>query len=290
MGFSSKAKGLLFVGIAVLCGLIAMLVVFSIGGRVAPSVPALQAERNIQPGDPLGREMFTEVMLAEANLPPGLVDTDIDFSHLIAARTISEGDILRDVDLMALEEPFPALFSARLRAFDDPDLRAVEVPVEAVRGLITGMGYKDYIDIIAVYEDYPDDAFEDIPEEFEGVIRVEKELISKTILHSVPVVGLRAGGQEGLGGREEIVLVVALIEEDAETLALYRETGKLYASLRPFGKIDPVPEEVELPDYQEDELEDYPDDPSNDLLENDEPEDDPGHEEDEVEGDADQEE
>lgn len=233
----NKAKGLLFVIVALICGLLSVVIIFSLGSKMSPSVAALEAIQDIKAGTPLDRSMFREVRLAEASLPTQLIDVNIDFTGLVAAKDISTGDIFREPAILSLSEGSPALFSARLRALGDPSLRAVEVPTDSVEGLITGMGNQDRVDIIAVYEELQ------VVDEFTAI--AEDTLKVETIIKGAPVIGVRPGDSENIEGSPATLLIVALKAKDVEKVSLYRELGSIYASLRPFGlEEDETEEEV----------------------------------------------
>lgn len=223
---SGKSKGLLFVIAALVTATLAVMIVVSIGSKMSPSVAALEANQDIKIGTPLDRSMFTEVMLAEASVPTQLVDTNIDFTGLIASKDISAGDIFREPAILSLEGNL-ALFSARLSVLNDPDLRAVEIPTDSVEGLITGMGPQDSVDLIAVYKEL------EVADKFSAV--AEDTLNSKTIVRGAPVLGVKPGDSENIEGTPSTLLIVALNEAQIEDLALYSELGNVYASLRPFG-------------------------------------------------------
>lgn len=223
----NKNKGLLFIVAALVCGLLAVIIVLSLGSKLAPSVPALEAVKDVKMGTPLDRSMFKEVKLAEASVPSQLVDVNVDFTGLVAAKDIAAGDILREPSLLSLEGN-PALFSARLRTLADPNLRAVQIPTNSMEGLISGMGNGDKVDIIAVYNEMEE-------AESANIIAPEDTLVAKTIVRAAPVIGVRAGDEENIEGSPATLLIVALTEEQVETVSLYRELGNIYASLRPFG-------------------------------------------------------
>ncbi|MHB1126979.1 MAG: Flp pilus assembly protein CpaB [Bacillota bacterium] len=215
-----KRTGLLFLILALLCGFLAAGLVYTVGSRMAPSVPVLVANTEITPGDPLGKEMFREIKLPPAGVPEGIIMPQADLSNTIAAHGMAPGDVLRHSGLIQLETPNPSLLSARLRSLNNPQLRGVEVPPDAAGGLLGGMKTGDRIDIISVSQGTQP-----------GQAQAEQR--AATILQSVPVVGVKPPG-EGGGG----ILIVGLTPEQAEIFALAREKGKIYVSLRPFGNAE----------------------------------------------------
>jgi len=219
-------KGLLFIAVAVLFGLLAFIGVFNITSKMAPSVPVLKANTNISSGTPLDRSMFTEIKIPESGMPEGLLSPSIDFSATVAAKDISEGDLLRKPAILSLDDPNPSLYSARLKNLGNPCLRGIEVPVESIRGVLSGMNTQDYVDLISVYEKKCDDCLDglDGPDGKDIVIET-----SETIIKFAPVIGVQDEDKQNM------VLVIAVTEDEAEIIALHQEIGKIYATLRPFG-------------------------------------------------------
>lgn len=220
---NEKRKGLFFVMGAVACGLVAALFILGLGNKIAPKVPALEAVVEIAPGDPLDRSQFREIKLPEAGLPREIIHPGTDLSGMIASRGMYPGDILRHPSAISLEGDSPSLLSARLKALENPELRGVEIPVDSIKGMLTGMKTMDMVDIVAVYKEY--DA------------RLDDEvLVSRTIVQAAPVIGLRGGETDRISSAAENSVVVALTQDQVELYALHMEKGKIYASLRPFGE------------------------------------------------------
>ena len=217
-----KKKGLVFIAVAVLFGLIAFLGILSLSSQMSPSVPALKASTNIPSGTPLDRSMFVEVKIPEAGIPAELMSPGLDFSNLIAARDILEGDILRKPAVYSLDDPNPSLYSARLKSLGNPQLRGVEVPVESIRGILSGMNTQDYVDLISVYE------FEKV-QNTSDQNKTISTLETKTILEAAPVIGVKSDDNQNM------VLIIAATKDKAEEISLHQEIGKIYATLRPFG-------------------------------------------------------
>ena len=212
----TKTSGVVFIIIAIACATIAAFLVVQAGLRAAPSVPVLQITENIAPGDFLQGKV-KEVKIAKASIPNGAIKPGTDLSKFVAKHGMSEGDILRG-DHILNDDVDAGFLSARLLAMGDDNLRAVELPIESVSGMLGGMKAGDRVDIIAVYG----------LEDEEGG---RKELESKTILTDRKLVGVMIT-EDGSDG----AIVVALTSEEAETMALYTELGKIYITLKPFGK------------------------------------------------------
>lgn len=211
----TKFTGMMFIILAIACASIAAFIVVQAGIKAAPTVPVLQVKEDIAPGD-FVQDKVTTIKVASSSVPKGAIKPGADLSKAVAKHGLSQGDILR-VDHLIDEKIDSGLLSARLRALGDSNLRAAELPIDSVAGMLGGMKAGDRIDVIAVYE------------EENGNI---KNLISKTILTNRQLIGVRVPQDSSSGGS----LVVAVTAQEAETLALYREKGKLFITLKPFGK------------------------------------------------------
>ena len=95
-------------------------------------------------------------------------------------------------------------------------MRAVELPIESVAGMMGGMKAGDRVDVIAVYETGDGN---------------DKIIESRTILTDRELVGVMTS-EDGTGG----ALVVSVTVEEAQILASNMETGKIYIALKPLGK------------------------------------------------------
>lgn len=215
MANRNRLSGLLFLVLALICGLGAGFIVYTAGRQAVPTVPVLAAAVDMAAGDPITLNRVRVVKLPPAGLPDDVLPEGTDISGLLAAHGYSAGDILRRAGVLDVEAPDPGLLSSRVRALGNPSLRAMEVPVEAAAGMLGGMKSGDRVDVIAVEEQQQGG---------------EKTVVARTILKGVPVIGVNPGGDSGAG-----VLVVAVTPEQAEALALARSRGKVYASLLPFG-------------------------------------------------------
>lgn len=203
--------GVMFVLFALICGLAAGGIVFLIGVKVSPSVPALVAVQEIQAGDPLNSNMFKEIKLPKAGLPDGVIRPEANINTFIAKHGMAEGDVLREQGIVDTKNSDTPILSARLSVLSDPALRAVEIPADAAAGMLAGMKAGDRVDIVSVF-------------------KTADSFISKTIIEDVQVIGVNAPGES------QGVLIAAMTKEQAETFFLAEGQGKVYASLRPFGK------------------------------------------------------
>jgi len=222
-----KRKGLLLIIFAVICGFLAAIIVFTTGVKMLPSVSVLEAVVEIEKGTPLDRTYFKEVKLPEAGLPKGTVHPNADLSKIIVTRDMIPGDILRQEGTIELETTNPAILSSRLRVLNNPELRGVEIPIDAAKGMLWGIKAGDVIDVIAVYE-----------QEKLAVDTDESDTIglkSETILKGVPIIGVRKKSEDG--NIAEMSLVIAITKEQVERLALYKVIGEIHVSLRPLGLV-----------------------------------------------------
>lgn len=203
--------------LALLCAVVAAFLVVRVALMAAPTVPVLQVTEDISQGDFLAGKT-TVVKIARSSVPEGALKPSANLDGAVARHGLSRGDILRTNHILN-ERMDGGLLSARLMSIGNKDLRAVELPVDSVSGMLGGLKAGDRIDVIAVYE----------VENGE-----EKQLESKTILTDRQVVGVRYS-EDGSGSAS---LVAAVTQQEAETLALYRTKGKIYVALRPFEKGD----------------------------------------------------
>ena len=218
-----KRKGIGFIITAFLCGIIAAGFVLGLAVKMSPRVPALEAVTEIAAGTPLDRSQFREVKLPEAGLPSEMIHPDTDLKGMIAARAMVPGDILRYPTTIGLEKgSSPSLLSARLRVLGNPDLRAVEIPVDSVKNMLAGMKSGDKVDIVAVCQD--------------DALPGPKAISAKTIMEAVPVIGLKTGDSASASAVAASALIVAMTKEQVEAYALYKEKGSIYASLRPYNQ------------------------------------------------------
>lgn len=212
----SKAKmsGAGFIAAALVCAALAALLVVEAGINAAPTVPVLEVTQDISAGDYVSGKV-KEVKIAKSSIPKGAIKPGADLSGAVAKHGLSEGDILRASHLIDGKDD-GGLLSARLMALGDKNLRAVELPIESASGMMRGMKAGDRVDVIAVRE----------AETASG-----KSLETKTILTNRELVGVMMS-DDG----EAVALVVSVTPQEAEILASSREQGKVYVSLRPFGK------------------------------------------------------
>lgn len=209
----TRLGGLGFMAAAFLTALLAAGLVISVAVKAAPTVPVLQVVQDIPPGTP-PKEYVEATKLPAAGLPPDVLTPDTDLADTVVKHGLTAGDILRAGHLVAFGQP-AGLLTARITALNDPLLRAMEVPVEAVAGMLAGMQAGDRVDLVAVLP---------LKDQKTGI----ETVVAKTVLQDVPVVGVRPPEDAGTG-----VLVVGVYPDQAEILALARTQGKLFVLLAP---------------------------------------------------------
>lgn len=209
-----KMSGAGFIAAALVCAALAALLVVKAGSMVAPTVPVLEITQDISAGDYVA-EKVREVKIAKSSIPEGAIKPEADLSGAVAKHGLSKGDILRAAHLIDGKSD-GGLLSARLMALGNQNLRAVELPIESASGMMHGMKAGDRVDVIAVRE---------------ADTAAGKSLEAKTILTNRELVGVMMS-DDG----EATALVVSVTPQEAEILASSREQGKVYISLRPFGK------------------------------------------------------
>jgi Flp pilus assembly protein CpaB len=209
-----KLSGLTFIILAVICAFIAAFIVVQAGYRAAPTLSVLELTQYVTAGDYVEGKL-KEVKIAKSSIPKGAIKPGADLSRSVVRHGLSEGDVLR-VNHLIDDEIDGGLLSARLKALGDDTLRAVELPIESVAGMMGGMKAGDRVDVIAVYETGDGN---------------DKIIESRTILTDRELVGVMTS-EDGTGG----ALVVSVTVEEAQILASNMETGKIYIALKPFGK------------------------------------------------------
>ncbi len=222
--FNENKKGYILILFALSCGLLAALIIFVTGSKMLPSIQALEVVKPIEKGTPLDRTYFKEVKLPEAGLPEGVINPNVDLSGMIASRDMIPGDILRHQGVLELDGTDLSVLSARLRALNNPNLRGVEIPINSVKGMLYGINSGDKLDVIAVYDQEKMTCSN-------GTCSDDVGLIAKTILENVPIIGVKKS--EDNNDTSNMSLVIAITQEQAEELALYKTISEIYVSLRP---------------------------------------------------------
>lgn len=212
----SKRTGLMFIVVAIILAFVVAAISFTLISSVTKKSPVLVLNVELQKGDPISKEKFKVVNIPTGSIIKGTMNPKTDLTGYVAAIPMTPGEVLKSSQIIKLSEnneEIP-LLSARLKALDDPNLVAGEIPIDSVKGMLGGMKSSDKISIVNVYK-------RDTKEK-------EKELISETLIPYADVVGLKTG-EDGSS------LVVAITHEQSKILAAGRERGKVYAYLLPYG-------------------------------------------------------
>lgn len=208
----TKLSGISFIIIAIICASIVAFLVIQAGLKAAPTLPVLQITKDVTAGDFIA-DKTKIVKIAKASVPKGAIIPGADLDKAIAKHGLSEGDILRENHIIDNNND-GGLLSARLSRLDKKNMRAVELPIESIAGMLGGMKAGDKVDIVAVFEEGSE----------------AKQLNSKTILQDRQVIGVMTSEEDAEG-----TIVIAVTNQEAEVLSLYREKGKIYVTLKPFG-------------------------------------------------------
>lgn len=212
-----NSPGAIFIFMALLCAVIAGVLVVNALRMAVPTVPVIIARADIEPG-----QTITENMLDIRNYPRAVLPDDRitgkNFDNMIGrhARTaIAAGDPVRARHIAEFT-PEGGTVAARLTLIKRADWRAVALPAEASAGLNVEPG--DRVDIIGTL-----DALD------EG----EQITTSKVLVWAAPVIYTPSGEEE----KEKGGIVVALSPPDAERVSLAVAEGKILAVLNPLGKV-----------------------------------------------------
>lgn len=229
---SVKSTGLLFILVAVICGLIAVIITYRTVNSMTKKVPMLIADKKIIAGDPLHKEDFKIVNVPISGRPEDAILPEDKIEGLVALKDMNEKDILRKINTVDLEKNDLPILSTRLRAVYDTlntienelsqettDLRAGEIPIESIIGMLDGMKEGDQIAVTSVY-------IEDVTQEQ----KTNKIRRTETIFDYIHVLGIKPPIDNSKGS-----VVIALSQKQFEALALAREKGKFYIALMPFG-------------------------------------------------------
>lgn len=226
---SIKKTGFLFIFTAVVCSLLAVFFAYFSINKITEKVPMLVANTNIVAGDPLLKENFQVVNIPVSARPKDAILPTHELSGLVALKDMSKNDILRYENVVDLEQKELPVLSTRLRAVADSltksetldseevmNLRAAEIPIDSIIGMISGMKEGDKIAVTSVYIEETD--------------AKEKIRRTETIFDFIHVLGIKLPSDNNKGN-----VVIALTQKQFEALALAREKGKFYIALMPFG-------------------------------------------------------
>lgn len=232
MGKSAKKTGLIFIIVGVIFALLAVGMTYMTINKVTKKVPMLVANSKIVAGDPIQEDDFRVINIAISARPKDAILPTDDLTGLVALKDMNENDILRYINVVDFQERELPILSTRLRAVsnnledgdhieDIDNLRAGEIPIDSIVGMIDGMKEGDKIAVTSVFIEEND--------------LQEKIRRTETIFDYIHVLGIKKPTENSKGG-----LVIALTQRQFEALALAREKGKFYIALMPFGVEKPV--------------------------------------------------
>ncbi len=224
-----KSTGILFIIIAVVCSLVAVGIAYVSMNKITRKAPMLIAKEYVVAGDPLTKEKFDVVHIPVGGIPQDAIHPDVDLSKFVATKDMGEKDVLRYENVADLDKNDLPILSTRLRAIDKDaldnekyssekleNLRAAEIPIESIVGMLDGMKTGDKIAVTSVFIEETKDA--------------EKVRRTETIFDYIHVLGIKPPGDNFKGS-----LVIALSQKQFEALALAREKGKFYIALMAMG-------------------------------------------------------
>lgn len=212
----------MFIGIAAVCALLATGIFTYIFNQVFKQVPVLVAVKEINQGDPLTAEMFKEERIPVGGVPKTALKPPVNFKEkgYISAKGMSEGDVLRKVNVIDLQDRELSVLSSRLKALEKKGYVAIEVPIDSVEGMLGGMKAGDKV-IVGV-------AYADKDKELQ-LSSKNPQFVSEVITEAAHVVGIKNPGES------KGALIIAVTTEDYLKYMQSKERGKIYVGLRPFG-------------------------------------------------------
>ncbi len=231
-----KSTGILFFVIAIICSLMAVVIAYTQINRITKRQPILVANRYVVAGDPLTKEMFDTVQIPVGGIPQDAIRPNVNLDRLVATKDMGIKDILRYENVADLNEKDLPILSTRLRAVEKgsinsendeengeeydveklKNLRAAEIPIDSIIGMLDGMKTGDQIAVTSVF--------------IEETENNEKIRRTETIFDYVRIIGIKPPVDNSKG-----TLVIALSQKQFEALALAREKGKFYIALMPLG-------------------------------------------------------
>lgn len=208
----NKKTGLLFIIAAIVLAIIVAGLSYYLISGVTKKSSVLVLNKELQKGDPINKSMFKTVQVPTAGIIEGTIGVNDDLTGYVTAIPLMPGEILKKNHIIRLTDnnrDIP-LLSARLKALDNPNLVAGEIPIDSIKNMLSGMKSGDRITIVNVYKND------------------KKELISETVISCVDIIGIKSGENGS-------ALMVALTHEESRILAASRDKGKIYAYLLPHG-------------------------------------------------------
>lgn len=215
-----KNKGTKFILLSVMLAIAAGAVVYGGINMTFRKVPVFVAQIDIQAGDPLKSEMFSEKQIPVGGVQKDTLKPPISFDTLVASKNIAEGDYLKKTNSVDMEDKDISVLASRLATLKDKSLIGVDLDVASIDGMLGGMSAGNHV-IIGV-----------------GWLNKDAEVAgsknpvytSEIIAENVPVVGLRSASDGGSG-----VLSVALTKVQYLRYIELKDKGKITIGLHPLG-------------------------------------------------------
>lgn len=225
MSKKSKSTGLMLLMIAIVLGILSFVLTLSLISNVSKEDIVLVAKVDIEKGDPLSLNMFEERRIHPSGKPETAVNKEeLNLLSTVASSNMLKEDILREehiVKVVGEIEDLP-LISTRLKTLGNDELLGVEIPIDSIKGMLSGIKKGDMVTIVNVYED--------INEETK-----EREIKSKTILVNIEVVDIKVNSEENTSS--EASAVVGLTQDEFNILSLARDTGSIHIAVQPLGVV-----------------------------------------------------
>lgn len=231
MSKSYRKTGMLFILVAIICSLLAVIVAYTAVNRLTKKESILVANSYIVAGDPLTKDMFNVIQVPRGGIVEDAIrpNSNINIEQFIAVKDMSEKDILRYTNVADLGRTDLPILSSRLRRADKEifgieeysdelfqNLRAAEIPIGSIQGMVDGMKVGDKISVTSLFIEENEKA--------EKIRRIE------TIFDHIYILGIKRNDENSSGN-----VVIAITQKQFEALTLAREKGTFYISLMPFG-------------------------------------------------------
>lgn len=222
----TKKTGLLFLAFALILGGIAALMTFAVIKNSHKEVSVIIANKDINEGDPLSKTLFIEKKIHPTGKPESAINVEeLDLSGTISSKGLLKGDILRQEHLIKLNDSTQELplISTRVKAIGNDELVGAEIPINSIKGILSGLKKGDMISVVSVIEDVV------IIDEIEV-----EQIVSKLILVNIEVVDVKTKESESKQEESEVV-AVALTKEQFKKLSLARDLGTIHVAIQPLG-------------------------------------------------------
>ena len=226
----NKKTGYLIIGLGVAFTLLSVILSYALISSIVEKVPMQIANQYIKAGTPINESMFSIVEVPVKGRPKDAILPGEDLTGYVAITDFGTNDILRYTKVVNLKEKDLPIISTKLRGLDPealtnenyetPEmrkLRAVELPIESIEGMLPGMKPGDKLAITSVYTERAPGGIE--------------QKHSEPLFDYVEVLDIRLPSDENSKG----TLVIALTQKQFQAFALARDKGTFYVALMPYG-------------------------------------------------------